>query len=97
MYWNLFLSIIYILATLFLLSSGYRLLSTNSLIRLALFNKVFKKSFISFFRVDTNVNSLRFFITKPSSISVVLTNSKFDLGLPTIAYWQFYYWSLLIV
>ena len=89
MCWNLFSSIIHILAALLLLNSGCRLLSTSFLIRPALFDKAAKKSFSSFLRADGSMDGRRSSAAKPSSMSVALTDSMFSCGLPTIGQWQF--------
>lgn len=85
MCWNLFSSIIHILAALFLLNSGCRLLSISFLIRLALFDKAARKFFFSSLRADASINDQKFFAAKPSSMSVALTDSTFGYGFPTIA------------
>ena len=76
-YQNLFLNIIYILAIFFLLSSRFRLLLTNFLINLVLFDKVVKKSFFFSFKANANIDSYRFFATKLFSISISLTDFRF--------------------
>lgn len=97
MCWNLFLSIVHILATFFLLSSECRLLSMSSLIRLTLFDKAIRKSFFFSLRANTSMNGQRFSTAKLSLMSVILTNSRLGCGFPTIVQWQFCYWSLLMV
>lgn len=85
MCWNLFSSIVHILAALFSFNSECRLLSTSFLIRPALFDKVAKKSFFSFFRFDASMDSRTSSATKSSSMSVALIESRLSFGLPTIA------------
>ena len=95
--WNLFSNIVYISAALFSLSSGCRLLSTSFLISLVLFDRVVKKFFFFSLRADASMDGLRSSATKPSSMSVVLTDSRFGLGFPTITHQQLCCLSLLMV
>lgn len=89
MYWNLFSSIVHILAAFFLFNNEYRLLSTSFLIRLALFNKTARKFFLFFFNDDVSMDGQRSSNAKPSSINVTLTDFLFGCGLLTIAQCNF--------
>lgn len=68
--WNLFPRRVHILATILLSRREYRLLSTNSIMSLALFIKAIKWFFFLFLNVETRVDSLKFTIVKPSLMNV---------------------------
>lgn len=85
MCWNLFSSIIYLLAILFSFSSEYKLLLMSSLIKPVLFNKVTRKFFFSFLRADISMDGQKSSAAKLSLMSVTLTDSRLGSDLPTIA------------
>lgn len=64
---------VYISFVFFLLSNRYKLLLTNFLIKLTVFDKTIRTSFFSFFKADASINSLRSFATKPFLMNITLT------------------------
>lgn len=85
MYWNLFLSIIYILAAFFLPSSMYRLLLISFLIKQAFFHKAAIKSFFFSLKINASINGQRFSAAKLSSMSVAPTDLRFGYNVLIIA------------